>query len=102
MRLTEFQSSRIQKEAKKFFGSQSHVWLFGSRVDDGQRGGDIDLYIEPGIQDVDALVDARLSFLVEIHRVLGNQKIDVVLHRDNSSVDLPIYRIARETGERLL
>ena len=102
MRLTEFQCSLIREETSKFFGSHSHVWLFGSRVNDSQRGGDIDLYIEPEIQDPVELVDAKMNFLVEMHRVLGDQKIDVVLHRHQSSMALPIYRIAKETGERLL
>jgi len=102
MRLTEFQTSKIQKETLRFFGSHSHAWLFGSRVDDDKRGGDIDLYIEPEIQNPVELVEAKLNFLVEMHRVLGDQKIDLVLHRAQSQHDLPVYRIAKETGARLL
>jgi len=102
MRLTEFQTFQIQKETLRFFGSQSHAWLFGSRVDDDKRGGDIDLYIEPEIQNPEELVDAKLKFLVKMHRVLGDQKIDLVLHRAQSKRDLPVYRIAKETGARLL
>jgi len=102
MRLTEFQTSRIQEGALRFFGSHSHVWLFGSRVDDDKRGGDIDLYIEPEIQDVEELIDAKLNFLLEMHRVLGDQKIDLVLHRAQVKCDLPVYRIAKETGEMLM
>jgi len=62
----------------------------------------IDLYIEPEIQDRVELVDARLHFLLEMHHVLGDQKIDLVLHRAQCKRDLPVYRIAKETGERLL
>jgi len=40
--------------------------------------------------------------MLEIHRSLGNQKIDLVLRRARSPRDLPIYRIAKETGARLL
>jgi len=102
MRLTEYQLSHIRQEVPRFFGAGSHAWLFGSRVDDQQRGGDIDLYIEPEIQDVSTLVDAKLNFLLKMHRVLGDQRIDVVLNRSKSDVDLPIYKIAKETGEPLL
>jgi len=101
MRLTDFQISYIRQNISLFFGLHSHVWLFGSRVDDTKKGGDIDLYVEPEIQEPVALVDAKLNFLLEIHRVLGNQKIDLVLHRPQSKQDLPIYHIARETGVRL-
>jgi len=102
MRLTAYQNSFIQQKTVLFFGADSHVWLFGSRVDDDKKGGDIDLYIEPEIQESEKLVDARLNFLVEMHRVLGEQKIDLVLHRSQSNQDLPIYRVAKETGVKLL
>jgi len=102
MRLAGVQASLIQQQARLFFGAHSHVWLFGSRVDDDKKGGDIDLYIEPEIQEPEKLVDARLNFLIEMHRVLGEQKIDLVLHRSQSNQDLPIYRIAKETGVKLL
>jgi len=101
MRLTALQSSMIRQNISLFFGSQSHAWLFGSRVDDTKKGGDIDLYIESDLQSPEALVDAKLNFLVEMHRILGDQKIDLVLRRTQSKLDLPIYRIAKETGVRL-
>ncbi len=102
MRITDFQVSRIRSESQRCFGLKSRVWLFGSRVDDSKKGGDIDLYVEPEIQDPVVLVDAKLEFMLEMHRVLGDQKIDVVLHRVHCKRDLPVYRIAKETGERLL
>ena len=85
MCLTAYQNSFIHQKTLLFFGVHSHVWLFGSRVDDDKKGGDIDLYIEPEIQDPDKLIDAKLIFLVEIHRVLGEQKIDLVLRRPQSN-----------------
>jgi predicted nucleotidyltransferase len=68
--------------------------LFGSRVDDLAKGGDIDLYIEPQMQKPADLITAKLEFLRDLHK----QKIDVVLHRADSAVELPIYRIAKQTG----
>ena len=102
MRLTATQISQIRSGTTQCFGSGSRVWLFGSRVDDCQRGGDIDLYIEPEIQDPVVLVDAKLHFLRDLHRTLGDQRIDVILRRSTIEHNVPVYRIAKETGTRLL
>jgi hypothetical protein len=71
-------------------------------VDDQAAGGDIDLYVEPEIQYPAELVEAKLHFLLELHKQLGDQKIDVVIRRAAYKEELPIYRIARETGVKLL
>jgi len=60
------------------------------------------VYIKPEIQEPAKLVDAKLNFLVEIHRVLDEQKVALVLHCSQSNQDFPIYRIAKETGVKLL
>ena len=46
MRLTHRQRSTIKSLANHYFGLDSIVYLFGSRIDDKQKGGDIDLLIE--------------------------------------------------------
>jgi len=98
MRLTAFQIQTICESAEKNFGKNTPVWLFGSRVDDEARGGDIDLYIEPKTQKPSDLIIAKLQFLRDLHKKLGEQKIDVVLRRTDSTVDLPVYHIAKQTG----
>ena len=62
------------------------------------RAGDIDLYIESRTQKPTDLITAKLQFLRDLHKKLGEQKIDVVLRRSDSTVDLPVYRIAKQTG----
>lgn len=102
MRLTDLQADVIRSSVVKNFGLATRLWLFGSRVDEQRKGGDIDLYIEPELQDADQLVDAKLRFLRDLHLHLGEQKIDVVIRRSSFKEDLPIFRVARETGVRLL
>jgi len=102
MRLTSSHVEVIRVSALKNFGQAARVWLFGSRVDEQRRGGDIDLYIEPELQDPAELVDAKLHFLKELHEKLGEQKIDVIIRRAAVKDELPIFRIARETGVQLL
>ncbi len=97
MRLTDRQRATIRATLARHFGQNTRVRVFGSRVGDAARGGDIDLYIEPEIQSADEIVAARLNALAELHRLLGEQKIDLVIHREGVP-ELPIHRIARETG----
>ncbi|PXX95629.1 nucleotidyltransferase domain-containing protein [Halomonas sp. LBP4] len=100
MRLSERDREVIVQVLKRHFGDASRIWLFGSRVDDQARGGDIDLYIEPECQGADEIVEAKLESLVELHQRLGDQQIDLVICRRHRP-DLPIHRVARETGVAL-
>ena len=45
MRLSEYELEAIKISFKKHFKS-GEVYLFGSRLDDMKKGGDIDLYIK--------------------------------------------------------
>ena len=101
MRLSVFQIQAIRESALNHFGLNAQVWLFGSRVRDDAKGGDIDLYIEVQDQTPSDLIAGKLKFLLDLHKKLGDQKIDVVLHNANSLVNLPIYQIAKQTGVQL-
>ena len=97
MCLTPIQKQAIYGSAKNYFGNDAHVRLFGSRLDDESKGGNIDLYIESQLQNAGDLIMAKLQFLRELHKKIGEQKIDVVLYRANHSPDLPIYHISKQT-----
>ena len=47
MRLTADQAEVIRTAVREVYGEESRLWLFGSRVDDNRRGGDIDLLVRP-------------------------------------------------------
>ncbi len=98
MRLKEFQLSAICQSFRELFGSEDHLWLFGSRVDDAKRGGDIDLYIETTETDVKLAYAKRLKLSSMIQTRIGEQKIDIVLNVLSASQKLPIYDVARKTG----
>ena len=78
MRLTDHEVVAIKAAAHQAFGETAVVRLFGSRVDDSLRGGDIDLHIE-----ADGPIDewtARDDFKERLFRQIDPQKVDVILH----------------------
>jgi len=96
MRLSQEQASIIREEVARQVGVDARVRLFGSRVDDTARGGDIDLMVESAASiDDPALLAARLS--ARISRKMGIRRIDVVLRAPNLK-ELPIHGRAMEEG----
>lgn len=99
MRLSEQQRKAIVEATRAAFGPDAEVWLFGSRVDDSKRGGDIDLLIRPDPAVTDQLLSRKIRLLGHLERTLGERKIDVVIEHEADS--RPIVQVARETGIRL-
>jgi predicted nucleotidyltransferase len=96
MRLTETQRAAIKATVSNTIDSDSRIWLFGSRVDDTQRGGDIDLLIE-----TDKTLPNRVTSLCRLEgslvMKLGDRKIDIIL-KDARTPEAPIHRAARAQG----
>ncbi len=80
MRLSKVYRDVIKSEAQAVFGEDITVNLFGSRIDDHKKGGDIDLYIMTSNQQ--DLFQKKLRFLARVKRILGEQKIDVIFNED--------------------
>lgn len=76
MRLTEHEIAAIKAAAAEAFGAGTVVRLFGSRVDDARRGGDIDLHFEvdPG-RATDAATD---RFETILFQSIDPQRIDKI------------------------
>ncbi len=92
----------IKETFKKYFTIQDHLWLFGSRTDPNKRGGDLDFYIETVENNVTVANKQKNYFIIELQDKLGDQKIDVVLNILSSKYIIPIYKIAQQTGIKLL
>jgi predicted nucleotidyltransferase len=97
MRLTSHQQTTIKKLTADIFGSDARLMLFGSRVDDTKKGGDIDLYVET--KDSEATLDKKIKLLTALNLALGEQKIDLVVN--NLTKEKAIYTIAKQTGIEL-
>ena len=103
MRITEHQHRTILAAARRAFGRDVTVRLFGSRTDNQRKGGDFDLYIECNSDDAERLTASKLKFLAELDAspALAGEKIDVVLSTPLHHGLRAIDRIARHQGVRL-
>jgi len=81
LRLSNEYVKVIKKHFEKVF-KEGDIYLFGSRVDDKQKGGDIDLYLV--LKENDNLFNKKIKFLSGIKRELGEQKIDVIFNEDSN------------------
>lgn len=96
MRLTHEQVCVIKEQVAAHFGPRAEVWLFGSRVDDTGRGGDIDLYIETDLRP-EQFLDREMRLYAQLQRRFGERHIDIVTHSAGAPLRA-IHREARATG----
>ncbi len=95
MRLSETQQQRILEATRQNFGDDAKAWLFGSRVDDTRRGGDVDLYIETR-QSNNLMAELRCKIAIEESPDLH---VDLVVN--DHVKDKPIYKIAKKQSVQL-
>lgn len=97
MRLSTEEVATIKRLVSERLGPSAEVRLFGSRVDDARRGGDIDLMVT-----VDARPDIRTEAILhwDLEGALGEQRVDLLFHVRGED-PRPIDRIAYRDGVRL-
>lgn len=99
MRLTPEQVEIIKQSAAEVFGGGVSVRLFGSRLDDGARGGDIDLLVESPLE-IEGKMDKMLTLTARLQLRLGDQPIDILVVDPTTPLN-PVHRHARETAQTL-
>ncbi len=99
MRLTDQQIQSIRLFAQQVAGDQSRVLIFGSRLDDSAKGGDLDLLLESA-EPVNnpAFMAAQLS--AKVSRIMHGRKVDVLISAPNL-LRLPIHELALKEGKLL-
>jgi predicted nucleotidyltransferase len=102
MRLTQGAILTVKRLVAETYGPGATVRLFGSRVDDAGRGGDVDLLVElpgaepPGLDPFWTPIRLRRR----LEEALRGRKVDLLVHRSREPAPA-IVEIARETGVRL-
>ena len=80
MRLTSFEQQSIRDTVRQFL-PDAMVYLYGSRVDDAKRGGDIDLMI---VNPVPVSRKAVNDIRWRLWEILGEQKIDILGEQESN------------------
>jgi predicted nucleotidyltransferase len=99
MRLSLRDQETIRATVTELFGADAAVRVFGSRVNDSARGGDIDLLVESPAPVPDRRRKA-LQLVARLQIRLGDQPIDVLV-LDPETARGPIHEEALRFGVRL-
>ena len=85
MRLQREQITLLKNKVKSL-SDKAQIYLFGSRIDDTKKGGDIDLLV---VSKTLNKRDLRL-IRIEFFKYFGEQKIDIVL--DDGTFKNPFHQ----------
>ena len=96
MRLTQEQVQLITHTISHWAGDGAHIYLFGSRLDDRAKGGDVDIFVEA---DASLSLIQRAQIKMELESRLG-LPVDIVSQARNV-VPTPFQIIARSGATRL-
>jgi predicted nucleotidyltransferase len=94
MRISPQERASIRQATEEVAGFGARALLYGSRVHDELRGGDIDLLVELPSPAQDAL-GLSLRIAARIQRKIGLRKIDVLI-ADPATPESPWLRQARQ------
>lgn len=86
MRLRQIEVQTLKNKLSEL-SPNARLYLFGSRTDDSERGGDIDLMI---VSDAITRKDIR-TLRLEFFEKFGEQKIDIVI--DDGSFKEPFHKM---------
>ena len=96
MRLSTDQRLALKQRFSDELGPDCEVRIFGSRADDGARGGDVDLLVQcPRRLERKVWLAARLA--VSAERLLDGRKVDVLLVDPDTSLE-PVHHAALRDG----
>lgn len=99
MRLSRQTQQTIRDTVREVFGIEAGVKLFGSRLNDDERGGDIDLLVElPSITE--GLEHKTIQLTAKLQLRIGDQPIDILV-LDPSTPRQSIHEQASVTGIKL-
>lgn len=99
MRMSSSDVNAVITVLTSYVNEKAELRLFGSRVSDKARGGDIDLLLIVSLPDLrDQLMYYKAKILSEIKAVIGDQKIDLyVISQNEINTDAFIKSVMPES-----
>ncbi|QFY88709.1 nucleotidyltransferase domain-containing protein [Magnetovirga frankeli] len=79
MRISQEQAEAITQSISYHLGRNARIWLFGSRLDDRKKGGDLDLYVEASPHALNDEIRCKIAL--------------------EEALDIPVDLIVRSFGE---
>jgi hypothetical protein len=94
MRLSIEEVNKICAAVRSFCSDSAVLHLYGSRVDDARKGGDIDLLLIVSDQQKKDLIYSKIHYLLSaIKQAIGDQHIDFsVITREEGVMD-PFFQM---------
>ena len=96
MRLDKYDIKIIKSVILEYI-SDARIFLFGSRVLDNKRGGDIDLFV---VTNQPVKYDDELEILTELELKGISRKVDLIVKSPEKN-ERPIWKTAMKTGVAL-
>ncbi len=94
MRLSQQEIDAIISSIAPHIKTQAELRLFGSRIDDKARGGDIDLLLVIKTNhDRSVMLSAKCGMLADIKEKIGDQKIDLLIRFERELESDPFLKI---------
>lgn len=85
MRLSKSEVQKILDSLSAHLKETSFkVYLFGSRIDNEKRGGDIDLLLLISPNDFEKIYNIKSSLKFDLEEVMGDQRVDLTLATERS------------------
>lgn len=94
MRLTALEVQALNEAVKQFQPGDFSLRLYGSRVDDSKRGGDIDLLLIVSSGEVNSLLSQKHLILAAMKTGIGDQKIDLAISDESRIQSDPFLQLA--------
>ncbi|MFA5878688.1 MAG: nucleotidyltransferase domain-containing protein [Candidatus Margulisiibacteriota bacterium] len=95
--------SNLEKKALKaaFENFNGEIYLFGSRLDDTKKGGDIDILIVP-TKKIKNNIDLLINLKKDFFRIC-EQDIDILIYKENNLFSKEVFKNAKRiTPKELL